>query len=112
MTVTSPTRSRWINRVGSWLLKAGAAVVVVACAVWAFGAVWYDAPFDDGNKIAATVLAIAFVLLAAFVRRFWRKIGAIALLFALVLSCWWTLRPSENYSWQPDVAQKGWAEIR
>ncbi len=51
--------------------------------------------------------ASAFV----FVRPFWRKVGAVALLFGAVLLWWLTLRPSNQGNWQPDVAQLAWADI-
>ena len=39
---------------------AGALLVLIAAIIataWAFGAVWFDAPFGNGNKVAAALLA-------------------------------------------------------
>ena len=49
-------------------------VAIIAIA-WAFGAVWFDAPFGAGNRLAAVLLAITFVVVLLFVRPFWRKLG-------------------------------------
>src|SRR5207248_9713002 len=56
--------------------------------------------------------AVASVAALVFVRRFWRKIGAVALLFGGVLIWWLTLSPTNDSDWQADVAQKRWAEIQ
>src|SRR5437867_7232168 len=94
---------------------AGALLVLLAAIIaiaWAFGAVWFDAPFGNGNKVAALLLAIASAIALVFVRPFWRKVGVIALLFGGVLTWWLTLSPTNDSDWQPDVAQKVWAEIQ
>ena len=57
---------RWIG--GLLVLLA----VIIAIA-WAFGAVWFDAPFGNANKIVAGLLAIASAAALVFVRGFWRK---------------------------------------
>src|SRR3984893_15244241 len=96
--------SRWVGE----LLIILTAMIAIA---WAFGAVWFDAPFGNANKIVAGLLAIAFAIALAFVRPLWRKLGLVALLFGVVLGWWLTLKPSNNGNWQPDVAQLAWAEI-
>ncbi len=96
---------RWVGA----LLVLLAAIVAIA---WAFGAVWFDAPFGDGNKVAAALLAITFVVVLVFVRPFWRKIVVVVVLFAGVLTCWLTLSPTNDSDWQPDVAQEAWADIQ
>jgi hypothetical protein len=103
---------RNLMRVVRWvgvLLVLLAAIIAVA---WAFGAAWFDAPFGNANKIAATLLAIAFVIVLLFVRPFWRKLGIFVVLFAGVLVWWLTLSPTNDSDWQPDVAQKAWADIQ
>src|SRR4029434_10236191 len=94
-------------------IKLSAANSVASIAVaWAFGAVWFDAPFGTGNRLAAILLATIFVLVLLFVRPFWRKLGIFVVLFGGVLIWWLTLSPTNDSDWQPDVAQKAWAEIR
>src|SRR5438034_4268163 len=96
---------RWIGE----LLVILTAIIAIA---WAFGAVWFDAPFGNANKFVAGLLAVASVAALVFVRRFWRKVGAVALLFGGVLVWWLTLSPTNDSDWQPDVAQKAWADIQ
>jgi hypothetical protein len=88
------------------------AVVAIIGAAWAFGAVWFDGPFGAGNKIAAALLAIAFLVVLLIVRPFWRKLGIFVALFAAVLIWWLTLSPTNYSDWQPDVAQEAWADIQ
>jgi Domain of unknown function (DUF4105) len=96
---------RWVGA----LLALLAAIIAVA---WTFGAVWFDAPFGDANKFVAGLLAAVCVIALVFVRPFWRKVGVIALLFGGVLTWWLTLSPTNDSDWQPDVAQKAWADIQ
>jgi hypothetical protein len=98
-------------RVIRWIGGLLALLAVVIAAAWAFGAVWFDAPFGNANKVVAGLLAMASALALVFVRPFWRKIGAVALLFGGVLIWWLTLKPSNDGNWQPDVAQLAWADI-
>jgi hypothetical protein len=95
--------------------SVGALLVLLAgiiAALWAFGAVWFDTPFGNANKVVAGLLGVAFASALLFVRPFWRKIGVIALLFGGVLAWWLTLSPTNDGDWQPDVAQKAWADIQ
>ena len=96
---------RWVGE----LLILLTAIIAIA---WAFGAVWFDAPFGSANKVLAWILAVASVAVLVFVRPFWRKVGAVALLFGGVLAWWLTLSPTNDSDWQPDVAQKAWADIQ
>jgi hypothetical protein len=96
---------RWVGG----LLVLLTAIIAIA---WAFGAVWFDAPFGNANKVVAGLLAIVSAAALVFVRRFWRKVGAIALLFGGVLAWWLTLFPTNDSDWQADVAQQAWADIQ
>ena len=69
------------------------AIIAIA---WAFGAVWFDAPFGAGNRLAAILLAIAFVGVLLFVRPFWRKLVIFVVLFAGALIWWLTLSPTND----------------
>ena len=95
---------RWVGE----LLVLLTAIIAVA---WAFGAVWFDAPFGNANKVVAGLMAMASAIALVFVRPVWRKVGAVALLFGGVLMWWLTLKPTEDRAWQPDVARRAWADI-
>lgn len=101
-----------MKRLGLWVGGLLFAVVGIIAAAWAFGAVWFDGPFGAGNKIAAAMVAVAFMVVLVFVRPFWRKLGLFAVLFAGVLMWWLTIKPTQDSDWQPDVAQKAWADIQ
>jgi hypothetical protein len=101
-----------MKRLGRWVGGLLFAIVGLIAAAWAFGTVWFDGPLGAGNKIAAAVLAIMFVIVLFFVRPFWRKLGCFAVLFAGVLMWWLTIKPTQESDWQTDVAQKAWASIQ
>jgi hypothetical protein len=93
---------RWLSIVISWF-----ALLIVT--LWAFGALWFDAP--AANRILAIAFLIACVAVLGFVRPRGRKLAALAILFGAVLIWWFTLKPSNEANWQPDVAQLAWAEF-
>src|SRR6266436_10221757 len=95
-----------------WLSELLCLLIAIIALAWAFGAVWFDAPFGNANKVVAGLLAIASAAALVFVRPFWRKIGAVTLIFGGVLIWWLTLSPTNDSDWQPDVAQKAWADIQ
>lgn len=109
--IGGPPHVSWVTRLGRGIGLVGVTVVAVICAAWAFGAVWFDAPFGKGNQITAVLVAIAFLVALVFVRPFWRKLGVFIVVFAGVLIWWLTITPSSDRDWQPNVAQKAWAEI-
>jgi hypothetical protein len=99
-------------RVICWVGELLVLLTAIIAATWAFGAVWFDAPFGNANKVVAGLMAVASAIALVFVRPFLRKIGAVALLFAGVLVWWLTLSPTNDADWQPDVAQTAWADIQ
>lgn len=97
-----------VIRFVAWVL---AWIVAMVCAAWATGALYFDFPIASLRQPAA--IAFILILLAAmiFVRRQRRKFIATFVLFFVVLICWRMLRPSNDRPWQPDVAERAWAEI-
>ena len=86
-----------------WLLLLGASA-------WAFGALRYDFPI----ALLRWPVAILFVGAALFSLlrvkpRWYAKLGLCAAI-ALVMAGWFSLQPSNDRPWQPDVAQTAWAE--
>jgi len=100
-----------VKRLGRWVGGLLCAIIAIIAAAWTFGAVWFDGPFGRGNKIAAALLAIAFVVVLLFVRPFWRKLCIFVVLFAGVLLWWLAIKPRNDGNWQNNVAQLAWAEI-
>src|SRR5438046_3471256 len=95
-----------ILRVLAWLL---AWIVAILCSAWAFGAIYYD--FPAVRQIASVIFLLILLVAVIFVRGKLLKLAAVFTAFALVLLWWFTLKPSNDRDWQPDVAQTAWAEI-
>src|SRR5205809_3320032 len=93
-------------RAFAWMLVW---VIALDCAAWAFGALHYD--FPVGKPVVAWAFAAAIIAAIVCLHGGLRKLGAIVCAFALVLTWWLTLKPSNDGNWQPDVAQLAWANI-
>jgi hypothetical protein len=87
-------------------------LVVVLLTVWASAALYFDlVPGTSFRTLAASGYAIAVIAtLLAFHGR-GKGIAICVIAFALILAWWLSLKPSNDRSWQPDVAQTAWAEI-
>ena len=92
-----------------FLVCAIAWIAAVVCVAWAFGALYFDFP------TAGAPIAFLFVLVVMaaviLVRGKLLKLGIVFGAFAVVVSWWLTLEPSNNRPWQLDVAQTAWAQI-
>lgn len=80
------------------------------CGAWAVGALVFDFPWPALRGTAAVALAVAFVAALIFLRGKWRRLAAVFAGFTVVLAWWFTLKPSNDRPWQPDVARTAWAE--
>jgi hypothetical protein len=78
---------------------------------WAAGALYYDLPIAWLRLPLALVYGLAMLTALFFSKRRWRAIGLVTAGFAVVLAWWFTIKPSNEGSWQPDVAQLAWAEV-
>src|SRR6266513_1494690 len=84
-------------------------LAALACAAWAFGALYFD--FPRIGALAAISFVIALCAIIIFFRGKLLKLGIVFAACALVAAWWLTLKPSNDRAWQPDVAQTAWAEI-
>jgi hypothetical protein len=96
-------------RVIKYILWIFAWLVAFICAAWAFGALYFD--FPKAGPFVAIVFLIALVASVILLRAKLLKIAIIFAAFAVVDVWWFTLKPSNDRAWQPDVAQTAWAEI-
>ena len=92
-----------------FILFALAWVVAILCTLWAFGALYFD--FPKAGPLAAIVFLIALVAIVIFVRGKLLKLATLFVAFVVVDLWWFTLKPSNDRAWQPDVARTAWAEI-
>ncbi|QNK66988.1 DUF4105 domain-containing protein [Variovorax sp. PAMC26660] len=89
--------------------RLSASLLVLLSALWACLALWYQLPVPSALKIAAAVLWAGFGLVA--IALLWRGRAARALLsyavgFAMLMSWWGTILPSQNREWADDVARQ------
>jgi len=84
-------------------------IVALVCAAWAFGALYFD--FPKANTFTAILFVIALLAIVIFVRGKLLKLAIVFGAFAVVVSWWFTLEPSNDEAWQPDVTQTAWADI-
>src|SRR5262249_34737515 len=96
-------------RVIKYILWTFAWLAAVICATWAFGALYFD--FPGAGPLVAIVFLIALTASVVLVRGKLLKIAILFAAFAVVDVWWFTLKPSNDRAWQPDVAQTAWAEI-
>jgi hypothetical protein len=83
-------------------------LIIVPAFAWAYGALHFDGP----SKWLAAAQAAAILAVLVFVRPCLRKLAIFSVWFAIVLSWWLTLKPSNDGDWQADVAEKAWAEVK
>lgn len=79
----------------------------IVAVMWAFGALYYDGP----ARWLVAVQAVALLVVWVWVPRWPRKLAFVVAWFALVLTWWLMLKPTNSGAWQPDVAQVAWAEV-
>ena len=86
-------------------------LVLSVAVLWAAGALYFDFPVSILRGPAALLLLLAFIATAIFVRGRLLKLAICLGGFALVTGWWLTIKPTNNRTWQPDVAHTAWAEI-
>jgi hypothetical protein len=84
-------------------------VVAVVCVAWAFGAIYFD--FPTASTLAAVLFVLLLLAVVVFVRKTLLKFAIVFGAFAIVVLWWFTLKPSNDRPWQPDVSETAWAEI-
>src|SRR5499427_7147281 len=84
-------------------------IAAALCVTWAFGALYFDLP--KAGTFAAFAFLLAVLAAVIFVRGKLLKLAIVFGAFAVVVSWWLTLKPSNDRAWQPDVAQTAWADI-
>lgn len=86
-------------------------LVLLLLTLWATAALFYDVRVPWLRAPLAGAYGLAVIGVWILVKGGWRKMGLTAGGFALVLAWWFTLQPSNDRDWQPDVAVLPYAEI-
>ncbi len=105
----------FFKRIARLVATAVLGLILLGMAAWGVFALYY---FDHKSMALRTGLASAFALVSlialvgfALPRWRWRALAAYSVIFAALLAWWSTISPSNNRSWQPDVAVLPYAVI-
>jgi hypothetical protein len=101
-------------RLTRWIGLALFATVVLLIGCWSALAVWFRLPASEYVRglVAGAIVVLAFVtVVCVATSRRWIALSAYAVLFAVVLAWWTTIKPSNDRDWQPDVARSVTATI-
>jgi uncharacterized protein DUF4105 len=93
------------------LVTLGGLACLLATA-WTTGALYFDLPIAWLRTPLALVYGLAMLGALLFVKGRWRAMGLVAVGFVAVLAWWFTIKPTEDRAWQPDVARRAWADIQ
>ena len=85
-------------------------VVAGVATLWAAAALYFDLRIPWLRLPLAMIYGLGMLAVWIFVRRPW-KLVATGAGFAIVLAWWFTLQPSNDRDWQPDVAILPYADI-
>jgi hypothetical protein len=92
------------------LVSLGGLVCLLAT-IWAVGALYFDLPIAWLRAPLALIYGGTMLAALIFVKGRGRAMGIMVAGFAVVLAWWFTIKPSNDGNWQPDVAQLAWAEV-
>jgi hypothetical protein len=100
-----------VSRFWHDLLSIPLYLLLFGVTIWAVGALYFDLPLTGLRAPLAFIYGAAMLGALIFAKGRWRAMGVVAFGFAVVLAWWFTIKPSNEGNWQPDVAQLAWAEI-
>jgi hypothetical protein len=110
-TDTQAKPPSWVRR-GLRLLGLMALNLALLCAtLWAVAALYFDVRVPSLRVPLAAMYALAVVAVWIFIKSRWLARGLTAGGFVVVLAGWFTLQPSNNRDWQPDLAVLAYADI-
>ena len=90
------------------LVSLGGLVCLLAT-IWAVGALYFDLPIAWLRAPLALIYGGTMLAALLFVKGRGRAMAIMVAGFAVVLAWWFTIRPTEDRAWQPDVARRAWA---
>jgi Domain of unknown function (DUF4105) len=102
------------GRRATWVGYALLTIAVLAIGLWCAIAIWYRGPAGELARgvLSAAILVSALVVLASLATRNRGLVLAVYFgCFAILLSWWATIRPTNERDWAPDVARIAIATI-
>ena len=103
---------RWAQRVLRLVACSVVGLVLLGLTAWAAAALYFDVRVPWLRAPLAILYALAAVAVWVFVKRRWLAVVLTAGGFVLVVTWWFTLRPSNERDWQPDVAVLSYADLQ
>lgn len=95
---------RYARRFVSLLMATGVYTAIALMTLWSTLALFFDLSSTHWRIPAAFAYLLTTAAVLYFARRTWHRFLGCLLCFALVLSWWLTLKPSNNRPWQTDVS--------
>jgi hypothetical protein len=87
-------------------------IALLAATAWGSAALWFDGPTARPLAgLLAGAYALATLVVLTRVRPMRRAYAGALVLFALLLGWWFSIQPSNNRDWQPEVARLAFADI-
>jgi len=87
-------------------------IPVFGYCAWALAAIWIDGPTSRALAgVALAFVALVFLFLLIRVRPYRRALLALVAVSAVVMLWWFTIPPSNDRDWIPDVAQTARAQF-
>jgi hypothetical protein len=106
-----PIASRLLRLIGLGFVNGVLLVLILGLTLWAVGALFFMFPINEFRGLAAAIYTLAVLVILVGVRPFWKGVVTAFGLFLLVLAWTFTINPSNERPWQPDVAETAWAKI-
>jgi Domain of unknown function (DUF4105) len=91
--------------------KGCALLLVLGLCLWTMGALYFMFPLATFRPFAAAIFALVVLAVVVVARPLWTAIALLLGLFLVVLVWSFTIRPSNDRRWDPELAQTAWAEI-
>ena len=102
--------NRLLSRVIRWILFPLLWVLLALLTLWATAALYFDVRISWLRLPLAIIYGLGMLVVWVRVRRPWKALIT-AVGFVLVLGWWFSLKPSNDRDWQPDVAVLPYADI-
>jgi hypothetical protein len=87
-------------------------VIAVLLTAWSVMALYIDLRIPSIKHLAGISYALLIIFLAARISGQLPRLFLCVIGFAAVLTWWLQLKPTNEASWQPDVAEEPWGEIQ
>lgn len=98
---------RWLRKLLIVLLT----IIAVLVTVWAAAALFFDSPYPGLRPVLAIVYFVVVMGGLLLLRRGHAGLVIALAAFAIVVTWWFTLKPTNTADWQPDNAQTAYADI-